>query len=76
MEVDSGIERAPVINEEFNTVTLVDPQRGTRKLPIRRNHWPRYSCDSSVPPCQGDWKEHRSCRCPLNEAQKPEEQAS
>lgn len=68
MEVDSGIERAPVINEEFNTVALVDPQRGTRKLPIRRNHWPRYSCDSSVPPCQGDWKEHRSRRGPLNEA--------
>lgn len=35
MEVDSGIERAPVINEEFNTVTLVDPQRGSRKLAIR-----------------------------------------
>lgn len=68
MEVDSGIERAPVINEEFNTVTLVDAQRGTRKLAIRRNHWTRYSCDGSVTPCQSDWKEHRSRRCPLNEA--------
>ena len=34
MEVYSCIERAPIINEEINSVTLVDPQRGSRKLAV------------------------------------------
>lgn len=75
MEVYSCIERAPVINEELNIVPLVDPQRGTRKLPVCQNHLPRHSCDSSVRPCQGNWKENCSRMCPLDEAQSPKGQA-
>lgn len=63
VEVNSGIEGTPVINQKLDIVTLIDIKGWTRILSVHGNDPPDNAGNGSIRPCQSDREKHcRSCR--------------